>query len=373
MKPKICLTMIVRNESRVIERCLKSMIPHIDSWAITDTGSDDDTIEIIERVLEGIPGKVYREPWVNFGVNRSIAFENSKAHGEYAFIIDADDVLMPDADFEWPETMGRSHYEMIVRSSGDHFHQARLLKTSLGWEWKGAVHEYPSLDESKADIPASTIMGLEVNSLPDGNRRMQDPVEKYRKDAALLEAELEENPGDTRALFYLAQSYRDCGDTEKAIEIYRKRALAGGWPEEAWYSQYQVGVLIERLSKENGTKDSWKKSTPEFLEAYRMRPSRIEPLVALSRNLRMRDEYKLAYIFISQVAYTPMPNDRLFIDSASYKWFALDEYAVCCYWLGMHKEALEANYKLLEVAPIREVPRIRENIRMSRASIAEKK
>ena len=39
----LCLCMIVKNESRVIERCLSAVRPLIDYWVISDTGSTDGT------------------------------------------------------------------------------------------------------------------------------------------------------------------------------------------------------------------------------------------------------------------------------------------------------------------------------------------
>ena len=44
---KICLTMIVRNESHIIERCLNSVKGIVDCVAICDTGSTDNTVAII--------------------------------------------------------------------------------------------------------------------------------------------------------------------------------------------------------------------------------------------------------------------------------------------------------------------------------------
>ena len=56
----IVLTMIVRNEERVIERCLASVRPYVDGYVICDTGSTDRTIELIEAAMEGIEGVVHR-------------------------------------------------------------------------------------------------------------------------------------------------------------------------------------------------------------------------------------------------------------------------------------------------------------------------
>jgi glycosyltransferase involved in cell wall biosynthesis len=73
--PTICLNMIVKNESRVIERLLTSVAPLIDAYCICDTGSTDNTIEIIESFMtkRKIPGKIVHEPFRDFGYNRTFA------------------------------------------------------------------------------------------------------------------------------------------------------------------------------------------------------------------------------------------------------------------------------------------------------------
>ena len=52
MEPTLCLNMIVKNESKIIERLLSSVLPIIDSYCICDTGSTDNTIEIIENFFK---------------------------------------------------------------------------------------------------------------------------------------------------------------------------------------------------------------------------------------------------------------------------------------------------------------------------------
>jgi glycosyltransferase involved in cell wall biosynthesis len=74
-QPRICLNMIVKNEAHVIERCLASVLPLIDSWVIVDTGSTDATPDIIERFLRGKPGQLHHRPWLNFGHNRTEAMQ----------------------------------------------------------------------------------------------------------------------------------------------------------------------------------------------------------------------------------------------------------------------------------------------------------
>jgi len=65
--------MIVKNESKIIRRLFDSVSNIIDSYCICDTGSTDGTPEIIQAYFEakGVEGKVYTEPFRDFGYNRT--------------------------------------------------------------------------------------------------------------------------------------------------------------------------------------------------------------------------------------------------------------------------------------------------------------
>ena len=82
-QPTVCLNMIVKDESAVIERCLNSVKEHIDYWVIVDTGSTDGTQEIIQRTLKDIPGILYARPWVDFAHNRNEALQFAKGKTDY--------------------------------------------------------------------------------------------------------------------------------------------------------------------------------------------------------------------------------------------------------------------------------------------------
>ena len=66
------LCMIVKNESKIIERCLNSVKPLIDYVCIIDTGSTDDTVDVINNWMKsnGVDGQVVFEPWKDFAYNR---------------------------------------------------------------------------------------------------------------------------------------------------------------------------------------------------------------------------------------------------------------------------------------------------------------
>ena len=60
----LCLVMIVKNESKVIKRCFDSIVEHLDYWVIHDTGSTDDTPQIIESYMKehNVKGELHHTP-----------------------------------------------------------------------------------------------------------------------------------------------------------------------------------------------------------------------------------------------------------------------------------------------------------------------
>ena len=75
MDKTLCLVMIVKNESIILKRCFDSISDYIDYWVICDTGSTDNTKDIITTYFKekNIPGELHETPWVNFGHNRTIS------------------------------------------------------------------------------------------------------------------------------------------------------------------------------------------------------------------------------------------------------------------------------------------------------------
>ncbi|MDE7283713.1 MAG: glycosyltransferase family 2 protein, partial [Lachnospiraceae bacterium] len=84
----ISLCMIVKNEEKLLARCLDSVAGLMDEIIIVDTGSTDRTKEIAAKYTD----KIYDFEWVqDFSAARNFAF--SKAGMEYIYSADADEVL----------------------------------------------------------------------------------------------------------------------------------------------------------------------------------------------------------------------------------------------------------------------------------------
>lgn len=351
--PGVGLHMIVKDEAPVIERCLRSVRPYVDWWVVSDTGSTDGTQELVRRSLAGVPGRLIERPWVSFGHNRHEALEAARSleharPGDYALWIDADDELV-DAPERWPD-LTADGYQLAVDYAGNRFGRIHLVRLDRPWRWRGVVHEHLELPGAEV----GTLAAPRILQHHDG-ARSRDP-ETYRRDAELLAAELRRRPGDPRTQFYLAQSWRDAGEHERALAAYRERAAnQQGWDQERWYAGFQVGCCLERLGRPHA------EVAEAYLDAYAARPTRIEPLVELARLERSRERFEVAVLYARAAVAAPAPGpDDLFVDHDAYLWRAHDELAVSCYWTGRLDEGRRAAEHALGVRPDDE--RLRANL-----------
>ena len=85
----IGLVMIVKNESRSLEKCLSLAQKLVDEIYITDTGSTDNTVEIAEK----FHAHISKYEWNNdFAAARNYALEQSTC--DWNLILDADEYLI---------------------------------------------------------------------------------------------------------------------------------------------------------------------------------------------------------------------------------------------------------------------------------------
>jgi tetratricopeptide (TPR) repeat protein len=350
---RLGLSMIVKNEARVIERCLRSALPLLDWWVIADTGSTDGTQDIIRSVMGDVPGLLIERPWVDFGHNRQESLEAARTleyarPGDYVLWIDADDTLM-DLPAALPDLTTDGYY-LEVEDAGTRYGRLAVVRLDRPWTWKGVVHEH-------LDLPGATLATLKAPRVARGREgeRSRDP-QTFRRDAALIERELAKTPDDPRLQFYLGQSWRDAGEAELALAAYRTRAAnPDGWDQERWYALFQIAVCLERLER------SAEEVSAAYLSAYAAMPSRAEPLVELARFERQRERFAVAALYAKPATRIAMPGpDALFVDRDTYTWRAWDELAISCYWSGRYAEGIVAAEKALAMRPGDE--RLRANL-----------
>lgn len=302
----VCLNMIVKDEAQVIRRCLESVLPFVDSWAILDTGSTDGTQQVIQEVTKGKPGLLVEGPWKGFAASRNEALAIARACGnpKYILFLDADARMTFPEGFQWPND--KDAYYIQHRMGDLAYYRFDLVSTALEWEYRGEKHE---AIHCLSDFTHDTLRGPVIWEAHEG-ARSRDPT-TWEQDARDLEAALERNPGDTRAAFYLAQSYLCAGDRHKALASYLYRAGQGGWEEEVYQSLYQAARILEDMNIDE--------SIRTYLLAYEYRPTRAEAIGRLANLLDRLGRHPEAALYRKVQHSIPFPSDLLFLEPSFYK------------------------------------------------------
>lgn len=303
---RICLNLIVKNESTIIEGCLDRLLPFIDYYVICDTGSTDDTTKRIRDFSSrhGLDGEIHHLPFVNFETTRNQALNlcrSSAAEFDYILLVDADMELFVE-NLGFRDQLTEPAYS-IRQTDTISYYNTRLIRRDCSAKYIGVTHEY--LD---TDAPAVRLAGLWFYDRACGSNR----TNKSKRDIKLLKAALQNEPDNGRTMFYLAQSLKDSGRYREAISWYRKRIAIGGWDEEVWYSSYSIALCHEKLGNEE-----------EFIEcslkAYNLRPHRAEPLYRLAKHYRMKGSNEAVMMFCEAAERLPYPaGDSLFIEDHVY-------------------------------------------------------
>jgi glycosyltransferase involved in cell wall biosynthesis len=347
----ITLCMIVKNETHIVHECLESMVPYIDRYDITDTGSTDGTPEKIKEIMDkhNIPGEVYLSDWKGFGDHsgkmgsRTESLRNCDGKADYAWVIDADDKI--EGDFKYPDHMDADAYSLRIGRQDFVWWRNQIFKTGVDWRYIGVLHEYAECKGKTPVIMRHHTKGYNITARTLGARNVGiDVVEKYTRDAKELEEAIKHEPDNTRYYFYLAQSYFDSQQYEKSLDAYSKRATMGGWEEEAYYSLYRVAMIKAILNH------PWEEIQQAFLDAFDFRPTRAEPLYQIARIYRqLHNKPKLGYMFARMALEIPYPKeDILFIHEDVYRYQILDEIGACAYYAGKPHVGYQACKRMID-------------------------
>jgi glycosyltransferase involved in cell wall biosynthesis len=152
--PSIALAVICKNEEQNFPQLLASVRGCFDEIHVTDTGSTDGTLQLLERYRSANPADTplftHHFEWVrDFAAARNYAFSHPKT--DYIAWLDLDDVLHnPEAFQDWRDTvMGTQDLWLATYHYGGmkdgvspcKFMRERVIKNGLGFKWNFFVHE----------------------------------------------------------------------------------------------------------------------------------------------------------------------------------------------------------------------------------------
>lgn len=336
---KIVLILMVRNESKILERCLQSVEGVVDAFCVHDTGSTDTTVEIAKEFMKTRKGCVTESVWQNFGHNRTLSFQAArdyvrdvlkwKLEETYGLLLDADMVFFSGTLRQQPLT--EVGYSIVQKNGNLEYPNCRLVRLDYEWVCRGVTHEY--WDGTTKGLSKAVCY---IDDRNDGGCKS----DKFERDARLLEDGLAKEPDNARYMFYLAQTYHSLGRWEDSKTMYKKRFKAGGWFEEQWYSLYMMAQCYLSL------KDPIKFEAC-MQKAYEFRPQRAESLYKLAKYFREKGENYKAYHYIQKGKSIPFPTDSLFIEKDVYDGLFDYESTICMYYTGGKSQGLRASMEYL--------------------------
>lgn len=363
-KQVIALCMIVKNEASVIKRALNSVYRIVDKVYICDTGSTDGTQDIIKEFLsdKNIPCEIQDRKWVDFATNRNQCFALAKGNCDYIMTLDADEIFTPYID-KFPDykkavytlpKFTQPRVDVATVFGAFVYYRIQFFKESCGWEWFYPCHE---ICMSKEPTTMQKLSNVCIIPTQEGDRA-KDP-KRFMRDALLFENFLIDNPKDSRAIYYLAQSYGDAGQPDKALEAIERIFDSTTWNEEEWSSRFRKARWSQMCHPESLDFINY------YLEAYNTRPSRVEPLFYLLLYYASKKMWNVARLLGEEALKISYPDDILFVEKNIYDWRLKSELASVHYNLKNYEKALELSTELLRTPslPTVEATRLESNIK----------
>jgi glycosyltransferase involved in cell wall biosynthesis len=336
---KLVLILMIRNEEKILKRCLESVKGVVDAFCIMDTGSTDATCSIAEDFLKENPGCLSKSTWKDFGHNRSLSFTAAQdwlktqdwdLKDTYGLLLDADMEFVPGTLKN--QLLTGAGYTIIQVAGNLEYPNARLVRMDHPWVCRGVTHEY-------WDGPTGFIHKevCYINDHNDGGCKS----DKFKRDLDLLTRGLNEDPHNVRYMFYLAQTFHSLEGWNESIKWYTKRIEAGGWFEEVWYSMYMISKTHAAIGNPIEA-EMW------VQRAYEFRPQRAEALYHFVKYLRGRGEVHKAMHYINIGKRIPLSADALFIEQDVYKGlFDYEETLVLYYVQRSLLDGLKASINFL--------------------------
>lgn len=272
----IHLCIMVKNAGPQFEQMLQRNMPIIDKWTILDTGSTDETLDIIKRTLIGKKnGELYEEPFINFRDSRNRLLDLAGKSCKYIIMLDDTYIVEGDLRSFLTETRGdklSDSFTMYIKSEDTIYGSNRIIKSESGLRYIHTIHEVIS-DKNNVNI----VVPKEIVAIIDGRFDYMEKRTNDRKqlDLKLLFEEVSNNPHDPRAYYYLAQTYNCLNDHENTLKYFLKRIE---FPNSGFHQEY-VDSLFEAARIMNFKLNrSWSECEEMYNRCYMADPSRPEAL-----------------------------------------------------------------------------------------------
>ncbi len=312
----ICLTMIVRDEEKNIEKCVSSVASVVDAIAVVDTGSVDATEANIRCVAAKLGIPIYFEAtgWSDdFSLHRNqsmrLAQEGAKKH-VVALLLDADERVLSGIDL----AVGLARGVDVVSGwlvEGDFRHKKNfLVRSSSVVTWRDARHERMEFVDGTNFLHCDQLL---VSYGNDGYRRRETTT--YERDLEHLEGSIGLSALDHRRLWLRARTLEASGRLREAATAYADSTRRAITVDAAFQSRWGEARSLH-LTQQTAL------ATSAYQQLVRHQPERAEGWLGLAQIAFEHDDYEASLEYASRAASCAEPSDTVMYDRAGYTWLS---------------------------------------------------
>ncbi len=240
----ISLCMIVKNEEKILARCLDTVADLVDEIVIVDTGSTDSTKQIAAKYTD----RIYDFQWIDdFSAARNFAF--SKATKEYIYSADADEVLDEEnrERFRLLKENLLPEIEIVQMKYGNQFqfgtvynfdeeYRPKLFKRLREFVWEAPIHETMRLQ------PIVFDSDIVITHLPQASHAKRDLANFHKHSFSGYRLSKRLHDMYARELFLAG----DADDLRRAVGFFIESA---GDPERDSEETTQACCVVARAAR----------------------------------------------------------------------------------------------------------------------------
>lgn len=361
-KPKIALVMIVKNEQKRITVTFDSVKDIVDCFVIVDTGSSDNTMDIVrnycnEHKIElHMEQKIFPHPF-HFANARNSSIELAEDKCDYMLLLDSNDEVKGGKElvhfittYKGEESGFYMCQEWWCGTGLDKYYNVRLVKSKHGWRYKGAIHEYIQSDTHSKTI---RIQNKNIKIYQDRTEDDDKSTQRFSRDEEIFESEYLQNLEngviqDSRSLFYYAQTCMCLGKMEKAYNLYRERIKQNGFVEEKYHAYYRNAEITRILNHDWEETMLWYLKAFEFSSVIFEQP-RVEPIFKIA-NYYLNKNHQLSYLYAKRCCELQYPHDAvLFVEKRIYDYGRWQILAHVAFHIGEYEIGYDACKKAVEI------------------------
>ncbi len=327
----ICLNMVVKNESDVIEKCLNSVKGFIDYWVIFDLGSTDGTQKIVCECLQQIPGELHEVADMNLTFYRNKALSLSRVKTNYTLVMEPYEIWDFSNNFTLPRLNKDCYFTKLRQWGEDQANAQRiaLIRNQLDWEWTGVSYDMLiSTQQTDSELIGELTNACNIEVV-------------FRFDnLTCLKKEVQKNPNDARSIYYLALEYLSLEQFQDACDWFTKRVSMKSQNTE---ETLMAWMHLARAQMNLGEKAL---ALQSYFQAHSSFPARVDPLFYIAQIYREQGNVFLGYL-VSNYALSLLQVQDSHAETEIENHTLLIEFANNALLYGKYQEGFNACSQLL--------------------------